>query len=1139
MAMVATGEIMIASTYVCATSAYMKKCKLVGTRQVALKSLLILFAVRCNHIHESVIGEVERAETQETVMVNAMEIGLYTSKYGGGPPPQTGFHLGACRNGTKVFCCQSAHWNDLTSQCHWARGAMQCESGFEQAAVKFDQRHQHWEYYCCPAPNKFHGCRWAGDRNQNCDNNHCQEYEIQLMTDNTGDDTLPCPHHRKRALCCPFPPESAFVPVPLAEIFEHPPAAQDIVSWEIGYPSSSPSKHSPQGVAFAWLLIDGPQDVVTNLKRKRDGTPSDLIFLGCSHAVGRDQQVIRFVCSSAPTDSGSDCDHMMEGGVEGTVVELPTECTMAKYAIAHAVTLSGDQTLPGHLSSIANTTVFELTFSFDFGLVKRGSGPVSFRVDFDTRGGCWELVVDENSDKTVTPIPHSKRWVGTNQAAWNKKFDQWLGMDIGEEKQNGIALEQDFNRKLVSNVAACENGASEYADINLKGVLKAHIRAAGTIIGEIGPNPRIDHASVILETDIDVEISSETVLSGGFNTPRLAGEIVRLEKVNEGFNHPGVISIFPALRAEAGIQGSLNFTGNLTVNAKGRTKESQGLRNAWPHALRETSGDTEGIELTATETFSGTVREVQSAVDYSIDLDAEAGVRINLNPFGWKGRGYDMFLGSAFSTISQVSSKAEEYNNMFYYSQSTSPGRRILKYDKSNNVGDFEPWANDDNGSPTKSKGSPPKQLAVGRVGNNFGDSPRPNIRPEVENPLLDPGHLLGMVCSATEEKKPCPFHDFGCQYSICAEPGADCPLEEGSDDGWDEGRDELRREEHHSLANALELSYQDPRNLSSADWVEYIVDDRGTRREYRCDFSLNRHLIIKESGYPSAGVIFNGRAGSTVRKSVFEYASNSDCSDPDIREVQVSAGTGYVTEHILELQTIKEFLEALERGTMTSRKQFKNRYSVDARYFMNYWNQPTLDKTTPPIPRMNRQGSLIPNVRVFEALGTNRNRQQFVLTTPEINGVKAKLWQRRAPRLAREYDNDVEEWLRCHKGPDTFLKYLRATRAVFVYLQEKSEVRNRYLALKRAVRTELEIISKHDISVYNLAGLPAAWDEFMDDLIMVICTTASQWMLDRIADTKDYINAHQSSNLPGNVKQVQIALETMRILAKGIGNKI
>ncbi|KAF2213449.1 hypothetical protein CERZMDRAFT_105671 [Cercospora zeae-maydis SCOH1-5] len=74
----------------------LEKCKLVGTKQIATRGLLSPFVVLCSRFHVPVIGEVARAEIQETVTGNAMEvceIDLYTSLYGGGPPPESGFHL--------------------------------------------------------------------------------------------------------------------------------------------------------------------------------------------------------------------------------------------------------------------------------------------------------------------------------------------------------------------------------------------------------------------------------------------------------------------------------------------------------------------------------------------------------------------------------------------------------------------------------------------------------------------------------------------------------------------------------------------------------------------------------------------------------------------------------------------------------------------------------------------------------------------------------------------------------------------------------------------------------------------------------------------------------------------------------------
>jgi hypothetical protein len=82
------------------------------------------------------------------------------------------------------------------------------------------------------------------------------------------------------------------------------------------------------------------------------------------------------VCYS---DNVPDCFRVQEGGVEGTVVQMPEECGGPSWARAASLTLSKDQTVPGHLAKRGATTspVFDFTFDYNMALVRRDAGQFS------------------------------------------------------------------------------------------------------------------------------------------------------------------------------------------------------------------------------------------------------------------------------------------------------------------------------------------------------------------------------------------------------------------------------------------------------------------------------------------------------------------------------------------------------------------------------------------------------------------------------------------------------------------------------------------------------------------------------------------------------------------------------------------
>ncbi|KAK3720653.1 hypothetical protein LTR37_003703 [Vermiconidia calcicola] len=157
------------------------------------------------------------------------------------------------------------------------------------------------------------------------------------------------------------------------------------------YPKPRPAgAHSAHSNHFGYIIIEGPNALVVSLKVKRDGSPSDLRFLDC-HKVKvpdrhTDRQRVGFMCDSSGPES--DCDDMMEGGIAGTIVEMPADCASSSttYAVAHAIDTAADQTAPAHFSGVSNRTVLELTFDYNFGVVKKDAGEAFFRLEYSNTG---------------------------------------------------------------------------------------------------------------------------------------------------------------------------------------------------------------------------------------------------------------------------------------------------------------------------------------------------------------------------------------------------------------------------------------------------------------------------------------------------------------------------------------------------------------------------------------------------------------------------------------------------------------------------------------------------------------------------------------------------------------------------------
>lgn len=178
----------------------------------------------------------------------------------------------------------------------------------------------------------------------------------------------------------------------------------DIPVFDMQTIASGPSlvgEANPQ--AFGLVVIDGPEDAVTNLN-KREG--SHIEFLSCDqkrHDDGR-RGVVQLVCMN--NSESSNCNDLHLGGLAGTIMRMPDDCGFATYAVAHSVVPSLNQTLPDHLKKRAplDATVYDLEYSYDFRLAKRDSGDIYVRVDYsDSHDYYNQIVAADHQKRALEP----------------------------------------------------------------------------------------------------------------------------------------------------------------------------------------------------------------------------------------------------------------------------------------------------------------------------------------------------------------------------------------------------------------------------------------------------------------------------------------------------------------------------------------------------------------------------------------------------------------------------------------------------------------------------------------------------------------------------------------------------------------
>jgi chitinase len=327
-----------------------------------------------------------------------------------------------CEDGNKAYCCEVS---DRSYQCYWTGVGKDCNSGDElftfagtflesivdvldvfpptlvgdalQDALSLID----WDLqkrYCCPPDDakKWKNCAWHGEPGS-CFDNHCDlGHQVQLTSHDHGLGESCFPRsERTRVYCCDAADgETPFLPVPLEDLFPHPPEGDDVNvdssiqvdnTWGTG--EAETSDDAPNDSTFGFVVLASPKEIQISLD-KRDG--ADWEVFNCNDATSEEAQTIQIYCSN---DNTTKCDEIHLGhGVPGTVLEMPPGCGPSRYAVAKSLVTSDKQHFPNHLEKRTyahKPTIYDLTFDFEWQRVPRDLGETQMRLDYSNEIGYW------------------------------------------------------------------------------------------------------------------------------------------------------------------------------------------------------------------------------------------------------------------------------------------------------------------------------------------------------------------------------------------------------------------------------------------------------------------------------------------------------------------------------------------------------------------------------------------------------------------------------------------------------------------------------------------------------------------------------------------------------------------------------
>ncbi|KAL1614362.1 hypothetical protein SLS54_009789 [Diplodia seriata] len=1031
-----------------------------------------------------------------------------------------------CTSGWQIFCCKADRWAALIDQCGYAKCGADCDDGYEEVTSvytstacdtgsdgggsPFSPPTSGTRKYCCPEPKKFTNCHWVGQGD--CADNTCTNSEgeddgsIELMTDSFGDSTSSCRWGRKKVCCCnPPADESAFLPVPLEYLFpdDELPSTSDTVKWDLQFPNGGSTTVSPDKQAFGFVLIDGASAAVSNVD-KRDG--SHLDFLGCESLRGTHHQTIRYVCTY--TGPGSNCDAMLEKGIEGTVLKMPESCGEGTWAVAHKAELAADQSLPSHLADLSSP-VMELTFDYNFGLVRRDSGDISLRVDYSNIPGYWNAVVD---------TPGSEK-----RSAERRGFGSltWWTTKFSDLRSSGVFtyMEKTLNERLYSNTKEC-SGQDAYLDVVATGTLAARIKFGISIVGTIVPWSTSE-AYAFFDAETDLNVNYDISALGNIkqsSTERYPLLRTRLQKTS--FNHPGIVEMTPFLNAEVGLVADVDLTGNFSVGYRAHTDGY--VSQAYPSGLEQAKGS--ALLEKADSPFSGSIRAASDG-GMRISMMPEAGFEVKFNKYGTTGEmlGYNMT-----ATTDTYAAVMLETEDRYVVSMGSDKAATSLLYAEGGTRW-IDSWNADT--ADTSLHGAQPgaKQLAAGAPGDDDGDDPKGG--PSGHKIEYDGAAALSlfksMLSCSTKQAEICDCSD------LCVVLGCD----DADGDEWINARpDGAGSRRRRSIVGDLEKRADGERSFQVVNPATGRT--RVIKYNDETDFpSVSEWEPIDDSRYDQAYGFadFNNCEDPTIVQNILPDIADvtpedryyhSKCLALPLSECLLTEEA----DHVFEMQDLPLALGDMAAGQLRSGAA-PTTPAISAQFFIDAFNQQGFLANAPAL--RGGDNSAILSERLAITLGSRSNWAQFAIYEQSLNKFKAQIMALKAAMDAAKYTELVEGG----DNPCVIVAVFRNMVGTFNYLNHPT-VNGYLMTTLNDLRAQFQLAE----TAWNAAHpndqvqLRAFWDEWIRDFLRYVVTHATNWAnravqeaaaewARRPADQQPYYNDALAAmrNLVGQISAINV----------------
>ncbi|OTB14128.1 glycoside hydrolase family 18 protein [Daldinia sp. EC12] len=935
-------------------------------------------------------------------------------------------------------------WQSSNKHCYVTSCDGKCDAGdikiTDQRCGTADKRNTS-KRYCCPKGDidKWINCAWYG-KPGSCFDGHCPDMTFAQLTDSYfgGGETCGIQLSRVRTFCCEPKDRPLFLPVPLENLFAHPPSGDNIdTDFTLETDKTSDSQQDPNDAAFQFVVLASPETLQVSLD-KRDGSHWDVF--GCIDGFTEGEHTVQMVCTDF--SDNSNCYKIGLGhGVPGTILQMPTGCGPGKYAVAKNMVPSTTGVLPRHLSHLAShsPTVYDLTFDYNFMRVPRDQGETQMRIDFSNQDDYWDTVVAGATTKKK--IKRSLKDVGGSHVRWlEEEFRddyhfgalerrdleaRWFGSSIVDwlaqmvkpeiKREFTHKYEDTLTAKLLDDTWSCTKG-----DISYEGHLLAQALLKIKVESSFGFTLIVTKLSLPLDLSQSYltfynkgEITGVLTLEAVAKVFYTKGDvIVNIPFPGASFKIPGIATIGPQLTIEGSIDASLSLAGTVETKLKIASWE---VRQVVPDdnndnykpkeigdgkANLDQMGSMDGIQKPQ---FYAGVR-VQGDVTAKLSAAAEFGVRFD--PKWDVDPAAAAVVGEASVMVKVDGSHSGTGTCPFTWGLDV--GARLYARVKAPQAFmwpgaeyDITPKYN----KPIIKQGSCPDlgPIPTRRDLDALGPIPNYSVLSVHGRKVEKRTAVWGPVLSVPVGKYFCPNsinenEDSGTPCSMIQPAWADDGYLTNGDGGDYVGL------HHRELLDVQEL---DPNNKTA-------LHPRSTTPERTIELKRSNLCGISiEVKYPTGG------DAKVQNNPVYGFKRPDVCEDynfgsPLGARVNTNPATGYDSEHILEFQLLQQFFNHLN-NTLGPFKHPNTTISENITFCELVKEQWEISPI--PIPGLETSkgvgASLTPTDHVAQQFPTDRwKTEEFVILEREINNGKGRAWGRKGKGGRETQIIDTSKWM-------------------------------------------------------------------------------------------------------------------------------